>query len=94
MINPIDSDVHTLVDASSAGLWGLVIKALLQEGKTSALATMAAVSEGRAFVQIEVLFTKRGMALEGKLCSHGERGHLFSATLNNPEPPTTPAAFH
>lgn len=94
MINPTDSDVQTLADASSAGLWGLVIKALLLEGKTSALATMNAVSEGRAFVQIEVLLTKRGMALEGKLCSHGERGHLFSVTLHDPAPPTTPAAFH
>lgn len=94
MSHPADTEVQTLVDAAGAGLWGLVMKALLLEGKASALATMDAVTDGRAFVQIDVLFTKRGMALEGKLCSHGERGHLFSATLNNPEPPATPSVLH
>ncbi|MBP7485646.1 MAG: hypothetical protein KA781_10100 [Aquabacterium sp.] len=90
------SDVQTCIEAAGAGLWGLVVKALLEEGKTGALAAMDKVLDGRAFVQIEVLFTKRGMSAVGSFCSHGERSNLFSVTLNQPAPdvPPAPAALH
>ena len=86
------ADVQTCIEATGVGLWGLVVKALLEDGKTGALAAMDQVLDGRAFVQIEVLFTRRGMSAEGSFCSHGERSNLFSVTLNQPAAPDVPSA--
>jgi len=97
MTTESNSAVQTYIEAAGAGLWGLVTRALMEEGQTATLAAMDAVQAGRAFVQIEVLFTKRGMAASGQVCSHGERSNLFSVTLNQPplpDVPPTPTARH
>lgn len=92
--NP-DSDlmpsVQTNLEAASAGLWGLVITALMREGIEATLVSMAAVQAGRAFVKCELVFTERGVSAQGHFCSHGTPGLLFSVELN-PDSDLTPSA--
>lgn len=90
MTDNTHTDMQTHVDAAAYGLWGLVLKAMLREGKTSAIASMDAVANGRAFVSVEVVFTRRGVAMDATFNSHGEKGHLFSLTCMNPAQPTAP----
>lgn len=92
MDNQIDSDIQTYVAAAQAGLWGMAMHAFLLEGKGSALASLDKIAAGSAFVEVQVLFTRRGMALTGEFCSHGERSNLFSSTLNQPAAPGVPPA--
>ena len=97
MTNNIDSDVQTYLEAAQAGLWGMALRALRLEGQGNALACLDKLSAGSAFVELQVLFTRRGMAVTGEFCSHGERSNLFSATLNQPDAPdapTTPTELH
>ena len=90
-----DPDIQQYMETVNVGLWGLVLKALQKEGAASKLATLDAVQSGRAFVEVKVLLTKRGISTEGHFCSHGAKGHLFSVNLNHPpatdEPPTDTA---
>ena len=74
MTDNTQTDMQTHVDAAAYGLWGLVLKAMLREGKTSAIASMDAVANGR-------------VAMDATFNSHGEKGHLFSLTCMNPEQP-------
>jgi len=92
MSNNIDSDVQTYLEAAQAGLWGMALRALLLEGQGNALACLDKLADGSAFVELQVLFTRRGMAVTGEFCSHGERSNLFSATLNQPDAPDAPPA--
>lgn len=85
-MKPLES-VQTYVEATQAGLWGMALHALLLDGKGNALASLDKIAAGSAFVEVQVLFTRRGMALTGEFCSHGERSNLFSATLNQPAAP-------
>lgn len=88
----INSDVQTYVEAAQSGLWGLAMHALLLEGKDSALASLDKIAAGTAFIEMQALFTKRGIAFTGEFCSHGERSNLFSVTLNQPDAPNVPPA--
>ncbi len=84
------ADIQTQVITASQSLWSLVLRAMLQEGDTSAVASMDAVANGRAHVEVSVIFIRRGVALEGSFCSHGGRGNLFTITCMNPsEPPAS-----
>jgi hypothetical protein len=82
MENQIKSEIFTCAEAAGVGLWALVARALQVEGKDAALASMDKIADGKAHVKCEVLLTKRGMAIEGRFCSHGTDSHLFSLTLN------------
>ena len=92
MSNNIDSAVQTYMDSAQAGLWGMALHALLLEGKGSALASLDKIAAGTAFVEVQVLFTRRGMAVTGEFCGHGERSNLFTATMNQPDAPDAPPA--
>lgn len=92
MSNEINSDIQTYMETAQAGLWGMAMHAFLLEGKGSALASLDKISAGTAFVEVQVLFTRRGVAVTGEFCSHGERSNLFSATLNQPAAPDVPPA--
>lgn len=96
MIEENDSDIQACTQAAAVGLWGLVALALLEKGEAIGQSAMDDVVGGRAFVQIDVLFTKRGMVIEGDFCRNGERSGLFGVTLNQPAPdvPPAPAALH
>ena len=87
MTDNTQADMQTHVDAA---VYGLVLKAMLREGKTSAIASMDAVANGRAFVTVEVVFMRRGVAMEGTFNSHGEKGNLFTITCMNPAQPPAP----
>lgn len=96
MIEKNDSDFQACTQAAAFGLWGLVALALLRKGEVSGHAAMDDVCEGRAFVSIDVLFSRRGMTVECDFCSNGERKSLFGATLHQPaaDVPPAPAARH
>lgn len=83
MSNQANPDVFVCADAATAGLWALVTHALRQDGQGAALVAMDQVTAGRAHVECSAVFTKRGVALDGKFCSHGTSSHLFSVTLNS-----------
>jgi len=90
MENRIHSDAQTYMDAVQAGLWGLAMHAFLLEGKANALVSLDKIATGSAFIEVQVLFTRRGMAVTGEFGSHGERSNLFTATLNQPGAPDVP----
>lgn len=91
-----DLAFQACTQAAAFGLWGLVSLALLRKGESSGHAAMDDVCEGRAFVRLDVLFSKRGMTIECDFCSDGERTGLFGATLRQPAPyvPPAPEARH
>lgn len=92
MSNEINSDVQTYMESAQVGLWGMALRAFLMEGKTNALACLDKIAAGSAFVEMTVIFSKRGVAFEAEFCSHGERSNLFTATLNQPAAPDVPPA--
>lgn len=97
MENQTKSEIFTCAEAAGVGLWALVTHALRSEGKDAALAAMDKIADGKAHIRCEVLLTKRGIALEGRFCSHGTDSHLFSVTLNQPgdtDTPPTSASLH
>lgn len=95
MTNQTKPDVYICAEAAGTGLWALVSHALLQDGQGALLAAMDQVSSGKAHVECSVTFTKRGVALDGKFCSHGTASHLFSVTLNTPNSlPPEPKMIH
>ena len=67
-----------LIEAASAGLMGLAMKALLKDGRDEADACLARVADGRAFIETTVIFSSRGVSAVGHYCSHGSRAHLFT----------------
>ena len=70
-----DPETQGFVESAEFGLWGLVAKALNQDGAT---APMNAFIEGRAIVQIDVLFSTQGMSIEAYYICNGVRGGLFN----------------
>lgn len=91
------SEVFTCAEAASVSLWALVTHALRADGKDAALVAMDKVAGGKAHIDCQVIFTKRGVMLEGKFCSHGTASHLFSVTLNQPgdtDPPPATDPLH
>ena len=86
--NQADDDTRTLIDAAAAGLMGLATKALLAEGKASAVAILDAIEAGDAFIETTVIFTKRGVSAEGHYCSHGSKAHLFTVNAVAARKPT------
>lgn len=84
MNNASDDDIQQLLQTASTGLFGIAIKALAGEGKAAALASVDAIAEGRAFLEVRVLMTKRGISAEGHFCSQGGKTRLFEVALHNP----------
>lgn len=74
---PRSSDPKTqkFIDSAEFGLWGVVAHALNQDGAT---APMDAFTEGRAIVQVDVLFSTKGMSVEAYFICNGVRMGLFN----------------
>lgn len=84
MNNATNDDIQLLLQAASTGLTGIALKALAGEGKEAALTSLEAIEAGRAFVEVKVLLSKRGISAEGHFCSHGGKTRLFEVALHNP----------
>jgi len=68
-------EIQKFIESAKFGLWGVVAKALNQDG---AVAPMDAFIEGRAIVQIDVLFSTHGMTAEAYYICNGSRCGLFN----------------
>lgn len=76
--------IHT--SAASAGLFGLVMQALIEDGgHAGALAVLEKMQAGHAHVECRAIFNKSGASFEGVYYSHGNTvgQRLFAATLRN-----------
>lgn len=87
-----DPEIQEFMVHAECGLRGLVAKALNVDGDP---VLMDAFIEGRLIVQIDVLFSWRGMSAEAYYIANGVRGGLFgirdqthSATADSPAPPS------
>ena len=83
MKNATDNEIQQLLQTASTGLVGIAIKALANEGEEAALTSIDAIGAGRAFLEIKVLLTKRGISAEGNFCSHGGKTRLFEVALHD-----------
>lgn len=79
-----DNDNEILAHAASHGLFGLVLKAWMQEGQLAALANLQALALGRIHVECKTVFSRQGVAIEIEHCSHGGRQHLATVNIKNP----------
>lgn len=68
-------EIQEYIDSAEFGLWAVAAKALNQDGAT---APMEAFIEGRAIVQIDVLFSTKGMSAEAYYICNGVRVGLFN----------------
>lgn len=74
-------EIQKFIESAEFGLWGVVAKALNQDG---VVAPMDAFIEGRAIVQIDVLFSTKGMTAEAYYICGGSRVGLFNIRDNIP----------
>lgn len=68
-------EIQECLASAEFGLWAVAAKALNQDGAT---APMDAFIEGRAIVQIDVLFSSKGMSAEAYYICNGVRVGLFN----------------
>lgn len=81
--SPNADDVSTLSQAAANALFGLAVRAWMQEGAQSAEACLSALAAGRLHLECKAVFSRQGFALEIDHCSHGNRQNLASLTLKS-----------